>query len=109
MQELTSTDDLDRALAAPEALLLKHGARCPISAAARESVREFSAAHPEVPVYGVEVTGNRALSDLVAERFAVTHESPQLFVVRGGRPVWYAQHFAITPDAVAAHVGGAAR
>jgi hypothetical protein len=26
-----------------------------------------------------------------------------VFVLRDGRPVWHATHFAITPDALAAH------
>lgn len=106
MHDLTTPNDLDAALGAPEAVLLKHGARCPISAAARDAVALFAAEHPDVPVYGVEVTGHRALSDQLAEQFGVKHESPQLFVLRAGRPVWYAEHYAITPEAVAAHVGG---
>jgi bacillithiol system protein YtxJ len=106
MQDLTTPDDVDAALRAPTAVLLKHGARCPISAAARDALQRFAADHPEVPVYGVEVTGHRALSDLVADRFGVQHESPQVFVVRDGQPIWHAEHFAITPDVVAAHAAG---
>lgn len=106
MQELTNEHDLDALLRAPDhVVLLKHGAHCPISAGARESLGEFCRDHPDVPVYGVEVTGRRELSDLVAERLGVPHQSPQLLVLRGGRPVWRAEHFAITPEAIAAHVG----
>jgi bacillithiol system protein YtxJ len=106
MQPLTTPGEIDDALRAPVAVLLKHGAHCPISAAARDATQRFAAAHPAVPVYGVEVTGHRDLSDLVAQRFGVRHESPQLFVLRDGRPVWHAEHFAITPDAVAEHLAG---
>jgi bacillithiol system protein YtxJ len=106
MQELTTPDELTAALQAPEALLLKHGATCPISAAARRAMETLARTHPDLPIYGVEVTGHRALSDAVGERFATPHESPQLFLVRGGQPVWKAQHFAITPEAVAAQLGG---
>jgi bacillithiol system protein YtxJ len=102
--DLTTAAQLDDALRAPVAVLLKHGATCPISAAGREAVARFAEAHPEVPVYRVEVTANRALSDLVAERFGVAHESPQAFVLRGGRPAWRAEHFDITPEALAAQV-----
>jgi bacillithiol system protein YtxJ len=105
MQDVRSAEDLEAALATPGAVLLKHGAACGISAAARAALAAFSAEHPDVRVYGVEVTGHRALSDLVAERLAVPHESPQVFVLRGGRPVWHAAHYDITPEAVAAHVG----
>lgn len=106
MQDLRSPNDLDAALAAPDAVLLKHGAHCPISAAARDALAAFAAEHPDVLVYGVEVTGYRAVSDLVAERLGVPHESPQVFVLHDGRPVWHAEHFAITSEAVAAHVPG---
>jgi bacillithiol system protein YtxJ len=104
MQDLKSPDEFATALATPGAVLLKHGASCGISAAARDALAAFSAEHPDVPVYGVEVTGQRAVSDLVAERLGVPHESPQVFVLRDGRPVWHAEHFAITAEAVAAHV-----
>ncbi|MGZ8379183.1 MAG: bacillithiol system redox-active protein YtxJ [Gemmatirosa sp.] len=104
MQDLTNANDLDAALRAPAAVLLKHGATCPISAAARDALKDFAGDHPDVPVYGVEVTGRRALSDLVADRFGQPHESPQVFVLRDGRPVWHAAHFDITPDAVAARL-----
>jgi bacillithiol system protein YtxJ len=104
MQDLKSPHEFAAVLATPGAVLLKHGATCGISAAARDALAAFSAEHPDVPVYGVEVTGQRAVSDLVAERLGVPHESPQVFVLRGGRPVWHAAHYAITAEAVAAHV-----
>jgi bacillithiol system protein YtxJ len=106
MHDVTTRDELDAALQAPEAVLLKHGARCPISAAAREALDAFAAERPGVTIYRLEVTEHRALSDAVAERLGVPHESPQAFVLRDGRPAWYAEHFAITADALAGHVGG---
>ena len=101
MQHLSTAAELDAALGPGEALLLKHGGTCPISASARVAVQEFQRTHPEVPVYAVEVTRHRALSDAIAERMGVAHESPQLFLLRDGRPVWHATHFAITPAAIA--------
>jgi bacillithiol system protein YtxJ len=100
MRDLTSLDAADAAMQEPTAVLLKHGLHCPISGAAREELADFAARHPEVPVYGVEVTGNRALSEELAKRLGVPHQSPQAFVLRGGRPVWYAEHFDITAQDV---------
>ena len=105
MKDLTNPSEIEAALQDGDAVVLKHGARCPISAAARAAVSEFSKAHPDVPVYGVEVTGRRELSDVVADRFGVRHESPQVFVVRHGRPVWHAMHYDITADALASRLG----
>ena len=106
MRDLTSTDELDMLLREPAAVLLKHGAHCPISAAARDELAEFAAEHPDTPVYRVEVTGERALSDHLAERLGVRHESPQAFVLRAGKPVWRAEHFDITAQGIARELSG---
>ena len=103
--DLTTEHDLDAALRAPAAVLLKHGASCPISAAAREEISALAGDRPELPIYRIEVTGRRALSDAAADRLGVAHESPQAFVLRDGRVAWYAEHFDITSDAVIAQLG----
>ncbi len=106
MQELKTQKDVDAMLGEERAVLLKHGASCPISAAAREELAEFCGQGPDVPVYGLEVTGRRELSDYVAERLGVAHESPQAFVLRGGRPVWRAEHFEIHASGISRALDG---
>jgi bacillithiol system protein YtxJ len=105
MRDLTSRDDADALLREPEAVLLKHGAHCPISAAARKELDAFAARRPETPVYRVEVSGQRELSDYLADRLGVEHESPQAFVLRGGRAVWRATHFDIDAQGIERELG----
>jgi thioredoxin 1 len=104
MQELTMRSEFEAILSATEAILLKHGATCPISVNARAELAAFRAAHPDVPVYTIEVTANRQLSSDVAQRLGVPHESPQAFVLRDGRAGWHAEHYEITALALAAHL-----
>ena len=96
MTELTTRDAVDAVLRAPQAVLLKHGAHCPISRAARGEMQTFADQRPDVVVHLLEVTEHRDLSDYVAERLGVVHESPQLFVLRDGVPVSRAEHFDIS-------------
>lgn len=86
MRPITTDADLDALLDAPVALLLKHGARCPVSAAARDELLEFESTGPGVPVAGIEVTGEPGLSRRVTETTGIAHESPQLLVLAHGRP-----------------------
>ena len=106
MQDLTDRHALDAVLGEPRAVLLKHGAHCPISANARKEVAAFESAYPDTPVYGVEVTGQRELSEYLAERLGVSHESPQAFVLRDGAVEWKATHFDVTARALGDHAAG---
>jgi bacillithiol system protein YtxJ len=106
MQELTTRDAVDDVLRAPEAVLLKHGAHCPISRAARGELQTFTDRQPDVAVYGLEVTEHRDLSDYVAERLGVVHASPQLFVLRDGQPVSRAEHFEISAQRLEQELAG---
>ena len=107
MRDLTTRDEVDAILREGEIVLLKHGASCPISAAAREEIAAFCDERDDVPVYGLEVTRRRELSDYLADRLGVAHESPQAFVLRDGRPVWRAEHFEINASGLARALGGA--
>jgi bacillithiol system protein YtxJ len=76
-----------------DCLLFKHSTACPISASAAREVRTLET---DLPIYWVNVIEQRGLSNWVAEAYGVTHESPQLILIRGGaqKKVW--SHYAIT-------------
>ena len=96
MHNLQSTDELDAALNAPVAVLLKYSTTCPISANARRELTAFEGRHPDQTVYGVDVHRAREVSNEVAGRLGVEHESPQLFVLRDGEPVYTVTHWEIS-------------
>jgi bacillithiol system protein YtxJ len=96
MQNLETQPDFDTLMRAEEAVLLKHGATCPVSAHAREELSTFAASHPDVTVCALEVTAHGDLSKYAAERLGVEHESPQVILIRGGQAAWHSEHFAIT-------------
>ena len=68
-------------------LVYKHSTTCGISASAAKEVR---AMETELPIYWINVREQRDLSSWVAETYDVTHESPQLILIRDGKAdkVW---------------------
>ncbi len=91
--------DLDRLLAesAEEPVVLfKHDFACPISA---NAYRELAAVPCEVPL--IDVERQKGLADEVASRTGIEHESPQVIVLRNGRPVYSASLWDITAEEVA--------
>lgn len=75
--------------------LFKHSTACPISAQAAEEVK---AMREELPVYWVNVREQRDLSTWIAETYGVRHESPQLILLRDGKPAKVWNHFEIRRD-----------
>jgi len=81
-------------------LIFKHSPTCAISARAFTEVSVFADAHPDVPVFLVDVIAQRALSRQLAVELGLPHASPQVILVADGRPLWSASHGAVTGRAI---------
>ncbi len=98
---ITSDDHVAALLAAPApAWLLKHSATCQISAAAHGEFLGYCAAHPDESAGVVVVQTHRAVSNAIATRLGLTHQSPQLFLLAGGKVAWASSHWGITAAAM---------
>lgn len=101
LKPVTANDQVDALLGEPgPAWLLKHSNTCPISQAAHEAVEAYLARHPDQPVGVVVVQTHRPVSNWVSSRLGVTHQSPQLFLLKAGTVAWQASHWSITADAM---------
>jgi len=91
--------------------VFKHSTRCPISAAAYERVKSFLASSPtDCPeVWLVNVIESRPVSNAVAATLGLTHQSPQMILVRDRRPLWSASHHGITADSIREALQGIVR
>jgi len=87
-------------VAAP-VLVLKHSIACPFSGSAKREVDKFLEAHPEAEVYLVVVQEQRPVSNELAERLGVRHETPQLLLLRDGRAERVWSHGAIEREEIA--------
>lgn len=105
MKEMTSRQDADAAFSEETVLVFKHSNLCPISANARREMESLLSGGEPVPVYMVDVNDQREVSNYVAERTGVTHQSPQVIVVRGGKADWHADRFDITASSVREGLG----
>jgi bacillithiol system protein YtxJ len=76
-------------------IIFQHDPSCPIS---RKAQRKLAGIPIEVAL--VDVAQDRPVSRSIEQRTGVPRESPQVLVVRAGRVVWTASHFAITRAAV---------
>jgi bacillithiol system protein YtxJ len=81
-------------------LIFKHSTQCPISAQAYEEFTQFAESAGEMVCGLILVIENRNLSDAIAERVKVRHESPQAIIIKDGHATWHASHWSITADSL---------
>jgi len=74
--------------------VFKHSTRCSISTMAKNRVeRDWNL---ELPIYYLDLIQFRSVSNLIAEKSGVEHQSPQLIVFQNGTPIYDASHNAIS-------------
>ena len=75
-------------------LIFKHSTRCPISSVIRN--RLYKNEPPAgVDCYYLDLIANRSLSNQVAERYRIRHESPQVLLIKDGACIFDESHNAI--------------
>lgn len=105
VQQITTVDEWRKVQAdSCLSLVFKHSTTCPISAGAHDEFLRWAAGLPEerVHLYRVHVIEDRPLSQRIAADTGVTHQSPQALLMRSGKVLWHASHYAITEPLLAA-------
>ena len=82
-------------------VVFKHSTRCSIS---RMALRQFEAdwnLEGKITPYFLDLLEYRPISNAIAERLGVVHQSPQVIVIKDGQAVYDASHEGIAVVALA--------
>lgn len=78
-------------------VIFKHSLTCPISSMAKNRLeRSWDFEEGEVEGYYLDLLNYRSVSNAVAEKFAVTHQSPQALLIQDGYCTHDSSHLDIT-------------
>lgn len=104
---LTDVEQLNEIIAASAekpVVIFKHSTRCHISKTAlRKFENDFNLEEKIIP-YFLDLIAYRTVSNEIAVRFGVAHQSPQLIVIKDGVAVYNASHEGIDADKLAQFV-----
>jgi bacillithiol system protein YtxJ len=93
--QLSSEKDVDAVA------IFKHSTRCSISSMAKSRLeRSWNTGQKKIPIYYLDLLAFRSISNEIARRFSIEHESPQLIFIKNGKAIQYASHTSITADLV---------
>ncbi|MDN3586955.1 bacillithiol system redox-active protein YtxJ [Pedobacter aquatilis] len=100
---LTSIEQLDEIKSAEGfSLIFKHSTRCSISMMARKNFElDWDVIPADTKLYFLDLITYREISNKIAEVFQVTHQSPQILLIKNGDCVLEASHSDISADEVA--------
>lgn len=95
--------DIQAASANKPQVIFKHSTRCSISSMVLSRL-ERESVHTDADFYYLDLIAFRPISNEIAEKFHVHHESPQVLVIRNGECIYDESHMGITMDEIAQQV-----
>jgi bacillithiol system protein YtxJ len=81
-------------------VIFKHSNRCGISSMALKQFEREWGADSSAKLYMIDVVKERSFSRDVADITGVTHQSPQLLLLKNGEVVFHASHYQIDANSV---------
>lgn len=97
LQNLSQLIDIDTLSAEKPVIIFKHSTRCSISSMA---INRFEKAYAlenkeALPVFYLDLLQYRPISNEIATRYGVEHQSPQTLLIKNGVCVHHASHTEI--------------
>jgi bacillithiol system protein YtxJ len=99
LDKMEQFDEIDEISKTKPVVLFKHSTRCSISRMAlKQFDAEFNYPEEKIDWYLLDLLNHRDLSNEIAHRYNVTHQSPQILVIQNGKAVFNASHNSIAAE-----------
>lgn len=82
------------------AMIFKHSTRCIVSRTVLKQFEKEFESEEQVDTYFLDLLEHRDISNEIASRFGVYHQSPQLLLIKDGKSVYDVSHDAIDAGAL---------
>jgi len=76
-------------------VIFKHSTRCSVSRMALKQFEDEFDLEDQVTPYFLDLLEHRDISNTIAEKFKVVHQSPQLLLIKNGMSVYDVSHSSI--------------
>ncbi|MES2485686.1 MAG: bacillithiol system redox-active protein YtxJ [Bacteroidota bacterium] len=101
LTDIKQLDDVVAESANQAVILFKHSTRCPVSRMALKNFEnEYAIDADAAKPYFLDLIEHRDISNEIAARFNVVHQSPQVLVIKEGKSVYDESHDSIDAGVV---------
>lgn len=99
LDRMEQFDEIDLISQTKPVVIFKHSTRCSISRMAlKQFETEFNFPKEKIDWYLLDLLNYRDLSNEIARRYNVVHQSPQIVVIRNGKAVFNESHDSISAE-----------
>lgn len=94
-KHLESIEDLNQAIeesGTKRVVIYKHSTRCSVSVMVKRVLESQWSHGSDITPYYLDLLSHRDVSNEIASRFNIEHESPQIVVLENGEAIHHASH-----------------
>lgn len=82
-------------------LIFKHSTTCPISSMAKRRLEmNWDISDKEIDVFYLDLLSYRSISNLIAQKFQIEHQSPQVLLIEDGICTFNTSHLDISAEEI---------
>lgn len=100
LTEISQVDEIQEISIAKDVLIFKHSTTCSVSHMAKLRLEDRWDNALDIPTFYLDVKKHRDISNLIEEKYAVHHESPQAILIRKNEAIYDASHFDISAEEI---------
>ena len=100
LEQLVQLDEIVAESNVKPIVIFKHSTRCSISRMALKQFENEFNYDEKITPYFLDLLNHRDISNEIATRFGVYHQSPQMIVVKDGKSVYDASHSDIDAESL---------
>jgi len=105
LTESNQLEDITQSSYSEAIIIYKHSTRCGICLLVKKQLEnDWSATLQNVQGYYLDLLKYRSLSNEIAEKYGVYHQSPQVLVIKNGVCIYSASHSEISAETLAEKV-----
>jgi bacillithiol system protein YtxJ len=99
LSELSDLEKINEISENTPVLIFKHSTRCSVSSMAKRKLEsDWNFSVEEIKPFYLDLIALRPISNAIANQYKVTHQSPQVLLIKGGKCVFSASHHEISAE-----------
>lgn len=97
ISKIADLNQVDEASQEKPVMLFKHSVTCGISSGAKYRLEsDWENLSLDLPCFYLDLLSHRDVSNAIAERYKVVHQSPQILIISGGKSIYDTSHHNIS-------------